>query len=186
MPVGTSGASRINWFTARVDVTVLAKDRAEEEKRRKKNERHKEASSTVSRTYIYISICTYRYTYSLLKFGYLSLRRAARPLSIFYIREDFELCDCRKSKLLPRKSSSSPCESASFFSWKCARASFFGLRESARKPMGSLLQEISDKVIKYGALRSDSGTITRKSFAKFSIPIYMRRFRSVEAKSYGL
>lgn len=46
-------------------------DRAEEERRRKKkNERHKEANSTVSRTYVYI--CTHRYTYSLLKFGYLS------------------------------------------------------------------------------------------------------------------
>lgn len=131
-------------------------------------------------------MCMYRYTYSLLKFGYLSRRRAARPLSIFYIREDFELCDCRKSKLLPRRSWSSPCESASFFSWKCARASFFGLRESARKPMGSLLREISDKVIKCGPFRSDGEIITRKSFAKFSIPIYVRRFRTIDARSYGL
>lgn len=119
-------------------------------------------SRTYTRVCVCEIVCTYSYTYGLLKFGYLS-RRTARPLSIFYIREDFELCDCRKSKLLPRKSSSSPCESASFFSWKCARASFFGLHESARKPMGSLLREVSDKVIKYGAFRSDGKTITREN-----------------------
>lgn len=156
-----------------------------EEQEAVKKERFHEEPRSVTRTYIDTYICMCRYTYSLLKFGYLS-RCTARPLSIFYIREDFELCDCRKSKLLPRRSSSSPCESASFFSWKCARASFFGFRESARKPMGSLLREISDEVIKYGAFHSDGETVTRKSFVKFSIPIYARRFRSIDALSYDL
>lgn len=168
MPVGASGASGINWFTARVDVTALAKDRARKgggtRSREKRKTRRGELYCEPHVLYIY----AYRYTYSLLKFGYLS-RRAARPLSIFYIREDFELCDCRKSKLLPRRSSSSPCESASFFSWKCARASFFGLRESARKPMGSLLL---DEVIKYAERSVLTVIVTRKSCAQFSILLY--------------
>lgn len=111
---------------------------------------------------------TYIDTYSLLKFGYLFCRNA-RPLSIFYIREDSSYVTVEsRNYFRERVRARHARASVSFLG--SVPASFFGLHESARKPMESLLQEISSEVIKYRTFRSDVETVMRKSSAKFSIP----------------
>lgn len=120
----------------------------------------------------------YIHTYSLLKFGYLF--RITRPLSIFYIREDSSYVTVESRNYFRERVRARHARASVSFLGSMP-ASFFGLCESARKPMESLLQEISSEVIKCRTFRSDVETLMRKFSAKFSISARAKRSRSIYA-----